>query len=195
MALDDFADALAQGFLRPVSGRRPVEGVDRVKPVERDPYRLAAREVAGAGPLQRQVFEDGAGRFQVRGGVVNRRGNHFEGQRRLGEFAPGGRDKIGRITGEAKEAEALGQFHDGAGLGLFGRGAFAHLLPGPGQRGGIPAAVTEKNRDAQAPGVDPDGAIEDVEVELLEFGLQAPHRFGRGEDLVLVMRVCFEGIL
>ena len=104
-------------------------------------------------------------------------------------------DKISRVVGETEETEPLGQFHHGAGLGLLRGGAFAHLLFGSDQRSGVAAAVTEKDRDVQTAIVDPDGLIEDFQVELLQFCSQLVHGLFRWEDLVLIARVTFKGIL
>ena len=121
----------------------------------------------------------------------------FEGQQGqpLGlEFGVGSPDEIGRVLLEAEKAEALNQFHTGAGLGLGRGAALAHLLLIADDLEGFLAANAEVNRDIQPAGVDPPHIDQDIKLDLGQFLLELGYGLLGVADLVLVIGVVFETI-
>jgi hypothetical protein len=103
--------------------------------------------------------------------------------------------EVFRILREAEKAEPFRQFHDRARLGLGGRAPLPHLLSGPDDGLGVPAAHAEIDRNAESPVVDPDGLFQDIQVQSPEFLSEMPDRFLRRYDFVLIQGVSLIGVL
>ncbi len=114
-------------------------------------------------------------------------GDHLERHRLIFQIGMGIDDKVVRVVAEVEEAEPFGQFHHGAGFGLFRRGAFSHLFFGAGQGGCIPAAAAEKNGNIQTAAIDLLGTGQNVQIDPAKPFFESSNRFPRGDDLVLII--------
>jgi hypothetical protein len=126
---------------------------------------------------------------------VDRTGDEIEGQGLLFEVGVGVDGKVVRVLAEAEKAEALGQFHDGAGLGLGRTGTLAHLLLIADHFLGILAAYAEKDGNVQTAVVDPLGMSQDIELRALQPAFKSGHGLLRRHDLVLVVGGGLVGVL
>ena len=197
MPLHQFADPLEDRLLKGVARRRPVELVNRVKPAKRHQQHLAAVKVGTPGPLDGDVLDEVLQGGDVGVFVMHREQEAHQRQKRLAgffEIGVGVGDEVCFVLLEGKKAEPLGQFHAGAGLGLFRRAALAHLLLVADHHLGILAADAEIDRDIEPAVVDAAHLLEDVQLHLLEPRLEAVYRFDRAADLVLVHGILFEAV-
>ena len=194
MPFHHFADPLDQCFLDPVSCRGAVKFVDRVKPVEGDQKVPAPGQIIGPGPLKGDRREDLPGDFRFFGFIMHGARDHFKGNGAIAEVGVPFDQEVLGVLGEGEEAESLCKLHHGTGFGLVLRASLAHLLFGADRLQGVLAADAEINRNPEAACVDPQGALKDMEVQLLEFGLEPGQRFFRGNRLVLIEGVALESV-
>ncbi len=163
MTFDNFADALAQGLFHTIAGRRAVEGVDCVKPIQRDQHLLLPGQAPGTGPSQGQGIKNLFGYGKIPGFVVYRLGNLIEGNGLVGKLAVGAQAGVVAVGVEAEKTEPFGEFHHSAGLGLGRCRTFSHLFFGADDGLGIVAAGAEKYGDVQSTIVDSHGPVKDLQ--------------------------------
>ena len=98
---------------------------------------------------------------------MNRLSDHLERNSLVFYIPIGVNKKIIGIFTETKKTESLSQFHNSAGFGLFGGGAFTHLFFCPNGRARIIPANAEKNRDVQSAIINSYSLLKNIKIGLL----------------------------
>ncbi len=142
--------------------------------------------------LPRSQIQHAPGLFK-RKPVVHGAQHGFQGKYGVSEagfgLAPGKALHVRALLPEAEKGKAFHEFHQGRGLGLLRRGAFAHLLASGHDGAGVSAADAEIDRDAQAACVHPAGFRQDVQIRGGQTVAYSGYGLCRADGLVQIFDI------